>query len=288
MMNNNDRIRRLQLHNTKRLIAALPEESRLREKLQICATDSLGYFSYCRQPSCAHCRRRYVARQYKMLSEKFGHALKADMAFVSIVLDVARSTEEIITTIAQARTSMRNIVAKHRKKSKKWNGVEFTGWFEIDAVASDYLPLIGTKRSHLLSQLGVISVRDEPTFVPTIHGVVSLNGLDYQQFRDALEEKWHHPFQVDVRPFYGDSPMEKSLRCCIQYALKRTYCTSLCGIEEHWPDKWLVDFEEWHFGWSRGFQSMKLSIGKRNEKQTRWNIAAIHAGDELEPMYNSF
>jgi hypothetical protein len=193
---------------------------------------------------------------------------------------------EIGETVLRARSTARNLFNKYRARSKRWNKIELLGWFEIDALSEDDMPLLGSDRAELLSLIHAQPHGNAPVYIPTIHGIVSLNGLDYQQFRDALQEKWPHKNQVDVQPFYETAPMEKSIYSVIRYSLKRTCSTFLRGVDEPWPDSWLVEFESWHYQWSRGFQSMKLSIGKRKENAIMdyKAIRIVNDFHELEPM----
>lgn len=263
----------------------LPFNSPLRRKLDLCGTDSLGYFYTCRQPACSHCRSRYIKRQYRAALDRFGRCAKSDLAFFTVVLGSAERADEIGDVIAHTRSTLRNLFTKHRALRKRWADVELVGWFEIDALCADDAPLLGHERATLVSDLGIRLAADCPTYLPTIHGIVALNGLDHQQFRDALMEKWPVARQVDVRPFYDHAPKEKSILCTIRYALKRTHVSSLKGVDVEWPDSWLVDFETWQFHHSRSFQSIRVSIGRKKQvRQIVINRRGSSNDIELEPM----
>jgi hypothetical protein len=271
-----------QLETQARLQRKLPTDSTLRQKLEICATDSLGYFYTCRQPACYHCRRRYVRRQFRAALDRFAGCTKSDLALLTVVLGAADKAPEIGEIVRQARSTTRNVFAKHRAYRRRWNGVQLLGWFEVDAICAADAPLLGRERADLLSQMGARLAPLRPTYIPTIHAVVSLNGLDYQQVRDAFQEKWPLAHQVDVRPFYAHQPVEKSLYCSIRYALKRTCSSFLRGVDVEWPDEWLVDFETWHFGWSRSFQSTRISIGKKRVSKDKRTLIVRN---EMEDVY---
>jgi hypothetical protein len=167
--------------------------------------------------------------------------------------------------VARARSTIRNVFAKHRPKSRHWRKAQLLGWIEVDALCGDDVPGLGSERVALLDDMGVQLRPDHPTYIPTIHAIVAHDGLDWQQVRDAFSEKWPASRQVDVRPFYGAQPVGKSIGSIIRYAMKRTCSSSLRGVDHVWPTSWLVDFEMWTAGWSRGFQSLKVSVGPVKE-----------------------
>jgi hypothetical protein len=278
--------KRHQLATQARLLAALPVHSSMRQKLEMCGTESPGYFWTCRQPACFHCRRRYVRRQFNAARDRFAGCMKADMAFVSVVLDGTSDVEQVGDIIRRARVTARNMFAKHRTMRRRWDGAQLLGWFEVDALCAEDAPLLGNERAALMADLGVTLAPARPTYIPTIHAVVGLNGLDWQAVRDALQEKWPHEHQVDVRPFYEHQPVEKSLYCTIRYALKRSCSSFLRGTEAEWPESWLVEFEMWSQRWSRSFQSFRISIGKkRNTKAKHVRKSDVKIEKiELEPM----
>ncbi|WP_374659014.1 hypothetical protein [Phenylobacterium sp.] len=274
-----------QLEIVERLLRLLPFNSPLRRKIDCCETDSLGYYYTCRQPACYRCRQRYIRRQSRAAIDRFGRCAKSDLAFFTVVLGGAEHPEEIGDLIARARSTLRNVFTKHRAQRKRWADVELVGWFEIDALGADDAPLLGQERADLISDLGIRLVDDRPTYIPTIHGIVGLNGLDHQQFRDALAEKWPAARQVDVRPFYDHASKDKSISCIVRYALKRTCTSFLKGIDVAWPDSWLIEFETWQFHHSRSFQSMKVSVGRKKPVSHRISFEITNTElDELEPM----
>lgn len=258
MVNNIKDINR-QVH--RRLMAALPPDSELRAKLDMCGTDSPGYFYTCRQPACFHCRRRYVARQTKAAIERFAQCRKCDLAFLTVVLDPAYDVGDVEDVVARARTTIRNVFAKQRRSNRHWRRAQLLGWIEVDALCGEDAPGLGSERAGLLDAMGVQLRSERPTYLPTLHAIVAHDGLDWQQVRDAFSEKWKAARQVDVRPFYGHQPVEKNLGCVIRYAMKRTCTESLFGGEHIWPTSWLLEFETWTAGWSRSFQSLKVSVG---------------------------
>lgn len=279
MVNNIKDIHR-QVH--RRLMQALPSDSELRAKLDLCGTDSLGYFYTCRQPACFHCRRRYVARQAKASLERFVGCSKGDLALLTVVFEPAYDVTDIEDVIARARPTIRNVFAKHRAKSRHWRRAQLLGWIEVDALCGEDVPGLGNERAGLLDEMGVQLRSERPTYLPTLHAVVSHEGLDWQQVRDAFSEKWKAARQVDVRPFYGHQPVEKSLGCVIQYAMKRTCTASLLGVEHIWPTSWLVEFETWTASWSRSFQSLKVSVGPAKETKAVCAPSIAHVVDDVD------
>ena len=266
----------------RQLMDALPSDSELRVKLDLCGTDSLGYFYTCRQPACFHCRRRYVARQTKAAFERFGACRKGDLALLTVVFDPAYDVSDIEDVVARARPTIRNIFAKHRRSSRHWRRAQLLGWIEVDALCGEDVPGLGNERAGLLGQMGVQLHSERPTYLPTLHAIVSHEGLDWQQVRDAFSEKWKVERQVDVRPFYGHQPVEKSLGCVIRYAMKRTCTASLLGAEHIWPTSWLVEFETWTASWSRSFQSLKVSVGPAKETKVVCSPSGTRVVDKID------
>jgi hypothetical protein len=278
--------KRHQLAIQARLLAALPINSSIRQKLEMCGTESPGYFWTCRQPACFHCRRRYVRRQFNVARARFAGCTKTDMAFVSVVLDGTSDVAQVGDIIKRARATTRNLFGKHRALRRRWHGAQLLGWFEVDALCAEDAPLLGNERAALMADMGVTLAPAQPTYIPTIHAVVALNGLDWQEMRDAFQEKWPHEHQVDVRPFYEHQPVEKSLYCTIRYALKRSCSSFLRGADAEWPESWLVEFETWSQRWSRSFQSFRISIGKKRTPKliSTPKYTSIDEDNYIEPM----
>jgi hypothetical protein len=278
--------KRHQLAIQARLLAALPINSSIRQKLEMCGTESPGYFWTCRQPACFHCRRRYVRRQFNAARDRFAACAKSDMAFVSVVLDGTSDVAQVGDIIKRARATTRNLFGKHRALRRRWHGAQLLGWFEVDALCAEDAPLLGNERAALMADMGVTLAPAQPTYIPTIHAVVALNGLDWQEMRDAFQEKWPHEHQVDVRPFYEHQPVEKSLYCTIRYALKRSCSSFLRGADAEWPESWLVEFETWSQRWSRSFQSFRISIGKKRTPKliSTPKYTSIDEDNYIEPM----
>ncbi len=279
MVNNIKDIHR-QVH--RRLMQALPSDSELRTKLDLCGTDSLGYSYTCRQPACFHCRRRYVAQQTRAALHRFAGCRRSDLSFLTVVFDPAYDVADIEDVVARARPTIRNIFAKHRRGSRRWRKAQLLGWIEVDALCGEDRPGLGSERAGLLDDMGVQLRSERPTYLPTLHAVVSHEGLDWQQVRDAFSEKWGAARQVDVRPFYGHQPVEKSLGCVIRYAMKRTCTESLLGVEHMWPTSWLIEFETWTASWSRSFQSLKVSVGPTKNNKAIHSPSVVLITDDVD------
>jgi hypothetical protein len=85
-------------------------------------------------------------------------------------------------------------------------------WLETDAFAAeDYLYLGSDKRAQLGELVPMFVNRQGPVWVVTAHGLVHLNGLEPQQIRDALQERWAGTKQVDVRPLYDHRTVSQNI-----------------------------------------------------------------------------
>ena len=99
----------------------------------------------------------------------------------------------------------------------------------------------------------------------TFHGIVRLNGLEPQQVRQELERKWGGAKQVDVAPFEPEKDEKANIGDIINYALKHQCRTHLGAAEERWPDEWIAEYFAFLHEWSRGFQKLKVSVGRQRK-----------------------
>ncbi|MFN3584944.1 hypothetical protein [Phenylobacterium sp.] len=181
------------------------------------------------------------------------------MAFATVVLDAVEEPSQIAGVVDKARTAISYIFRRERSQSTRWDGVRLTGWLETDALAGSQLSMIGIERGALTAALAPQMSGQHPVFFPTIHAVVGLHRLEYQEFRAAFASRWSLPGQVDVRPFYKGFSKAKSLFCTTRYAIKRSRWNLLGNQYQVWPAEWVAAYENWHLGWSKSFQRTRFT-----------------------------
>lgn len=279
---------------TERLLAELPyagslASDRLLHRMRRCGEPDEwnGHFT-CRTPGCASCRGRYVGAQVRAANKRFADAQNDDMAFVTIVVGATSDVSEIGDIFQKFRKDLRNVVDSHRRQRRGWDGVEFMLWLETDAFAAEDFLLLGPDKRSQLGEMIPLSVSMAgPVWVVTVHGIVGLNGLEHQHVRQQLEERWSGHKQVDVARFFAHRSKEQNLRSTINYALKHECRVHLGNVEMEWGRGWAASYYGFLSTWSRGFQSLRISIspkGGRSSPDHSLGTAIGPEDDEKEPL----
>jgi len=161
---------------------------------------------------------------------------------------------------------VRNLVDAKRRVGSRWWGVEFLIWLETDAFApQDFIHLGPDKQAQIGAFAHRFVIDGQPVWVPTIHGIVKLNGFDPQRVSMELQSRWNYPKQVDVQRFYEHNSKEQNISNIINYSLKNE-CLSYLGRQvECWPNSWRATYYTFLHLWSRGFQSLRCSIGAKGK-----------------------
>lgn len=237
-----------------------------------------GHFT-CRTPGCDACRGRYIASQRRAALKRFSAAQNCDLALVSVVIGATAEVSDIGEVFQKFRKDVRNMMDAQRRQRRQWRGVELLMWLETDAFAAeDYLYLGSDKRAQLGELVPMFVNRQGPVWVVTAHGLAHLNGLEPQQIRDALQERWAGTKQVDVRPLYDHRTVSQNVGSIVNYALKHECRVHLGGFSDRWPAHWVAEYYAYLHGWSRGFQSMRINIGQA--AATKLPIPAMNIVEE--------
>lgn len=243
------------------LRSALDLTDPLLERLNVCG-EELGTFPYrytkfCNQPPCPRCRRRYRGKQAKRLNEWFRDQPPEGMALMTVVLEPCVEVGEVFSTFDTARQAIRNL-----SKRRGWSGIQICGWLETDAVADEDMPLLGSDRRNLLADLGHAPPNDgSPLWWPSIHGIVALGGLAHQEFRLGLSSLWEAKQQVDVSPFYVETPVDVSVINIVDYCLKHRCSRSLLGLKAPWPPHWIAEYYSSLYSHKKGFRGTSFNMG---------------------------
>jgi len=241
-----------------------PGATRLLHRMQRCGTgDWNGHFT-CRTPGCDECRGRYIGKQRRAALARFADASNDDLAMVTIVVGATGWIDEVADLVTAFRKDLRNVVDGLRRSHRRWRSVEFLMWLETDAFASEDYVLLGSDKQAQLGPMAPLILNPRaPVWIVTFHGIVRLNGLEPQQIRQELERKWGGAKRVDVAPFAPEKTERANLGDIINYALKHQCRTHLGAAEERWPDEWIAEYFAFLHEWSRGFQKLKVSVGRQ-------------------------
>lgn len=228
----------------ERLRAALvqnedPAALALAMELAACGVDWGGRYR-CRCPACGRCRRTYIRSQQRAAVAWAEGLSNADLGFVSIV---AAGTDDLAAlgdiTSAIARGARNRLDAERRADPDRWGSVRMLGWAEIDALAGDHLPLLGSSRRTLLPQIAPVSIGStDPTWIATAHAIVDVGGTSLAEINDALARQWPIVGQVDVQPFDPSRPVESNVSYLAGYANKHSCSITLGAVKEPWPMPW--------------------------------------------------
>ncbi len=272
-----------------RLRAALrtsPDQQRqtLLAKLDACAEDWSGRYR-CRVPSCPTCRGKNIRKQQQEIRSLYEGAENEDFAFVSIVLPGTRHVEEIGPLLRKGQEALRKRIAAARGSSPSWDDVCISGWFEVDAVGADHFQLLPSERKALLAQIAPLDDGQiSPTWLPTIHAIAYLGGLDVGLFREQLARQWQLLNQVDVVAFDAAQSVETNLEALTCYSNKFACELSLSGHwAEPWPAEWEAELATWLNSGSRSsFEFLRFSV--RQKSLDSVEDASVADENVREPM----
>ena len=271
-----------------KLIRDLDPNSELFERLNMCGEER-GYLPYrynfrCNQPSCPSCRSRFRRRIIKDAQSIFSTSSNSSCGFFTIILRPSDTAPDACAEFDNARQKLRNIGTKYRQR---WQGLRIVAALEMDAIDYEGLGQLSSQRSELLDTLGCTpAASGAPVWLPSIHGIVQLNGVAHQEFRDHLAERWRAPRQVHVEPFYEDRSVLENVAHTLRYATKHLCATEIRGALDTWPSKWISEYYSALYSSSKGFRSItyKRGINIRKEKTSNSNNMSSYETDSEEPL----
>ena len=152
----------------------------LYDRLVSCGTLSEGTFGWerkCNLPACPYCRAAYARKACKAALADFDGAINEELGMATLVAGATTDVEEIGAMFIKARSDLRNMINRQRAERRRWRNFKLIGWLEVDALAAEDLPNLGSDRSALLHGLGLPHVADGDTiWIPTIHAAVWFRG----------------------------------------------------------------------------------------------------------------
>ena len=282
---------------TERIVGALAQRrdtdaARLLSQMNRCETDEWrGHFT-CRTAACTRCRGRYIGNQCRRAVKRFASVQRADLSMLSVVIAASSDVEDIGSIFGKFRKDLRNAVDGRRRDDRRWQTFQSLLWLETDAVSADDFVNLGTDKKEQLGEMAPFFIgQDGPVWVVTTHGVASHPGIDHQEVRRVLAHRWQGHNQVHVAPFFEDADKDVSLRRIINYSLKGECRSYVGGAETPWPPSWAATYYAYLNGWSRSFQSHRISISPMGVKKNlpvqpygRDTVETFDESDESYPM----
>lgn len=274
-----------------RLRAALNETTSpaalaLSAELAACGVDWAGRYR-CRSPACGWCRRTYIRQQQRAALGWADGRSNADLAFVSVVASGTGDLDALGRHIKAIGKGMRNrLDAERRGDLDRWGSVRVMGWAEIDAIAADHLPLLGSSRRTLLPQIAPLSVGStDPVWIATAHSLIDLGGVSLAEANDALARQWPVPNQVDVQPLDASRPVETNVERIVAYANKFETSISLGALKESWPMPWQAQIFAALAEKRNANEFLRFSVGSSNTPDSGTNVPQdIAEEDDVLPF----
>lgn len=218
-----------------------------------------------------------ASKQVRKLKRLYTGADRSKMFMVTICFAIVASLDDVAAICERERKALNYIVAKHRRKSRRWAAFELNAFLEIMPFRPEEAVLAGSEQQEMLNSIGMPRplFDDGPLWLVHIHAIGHAPDLDWQEVRDTLTERWSHPHQVDVQPFYGSQDKDVSIEKIVRYSLK--YCPGrmLGGTRHDWPLAWMSEYYTWAFGFSRSYQSFKFSIGPKPVKRAEDTLRSL-------------
>jgi hypothetical protein len=266
-------------HRCDRLKKALRASSSreamaLRSRMARCAGPDWGHRFTCRSPACPACRDRYIAKQRRAAFTRFAGVPTQEMANFALILPPVFHVADIEAVMAKVRRDLRNLLDRERRASGLWWSVEVLVWLETDAFDLEDFARLGSDKQKQIGQfIQAFHGQSGTVWVPTLHGVVRLGpGLDVGIARAAFEKQWPGHRRVHIQTFTEGKAMTASLGDVINYSLKHECTNEFIDRETgevvpvEWETSLLRDYYSWMYGWSRGFQSTRISVKPKTEK----------------------
>lgn len=270
-----------------RLRAALLEQKTnsahaLAHDLDQCGIEWNGRYS-CRSPICPHCRATNVRAQQRGARSFVADADNSELALMTVVLNGTRHVDEIGEIITKGYRATRNRINTSRRTLARWNTLGIKGWYEIDAFGADHVPLLGSDRMALLSEIAHCHVdQTEPMWVPTYHAIVKLGSVGLHEVREAFMHQWSLPNQVHIERFELDQPVGDNIDRIASYANKHVCTIQLGHAYEPWPISWTASLYSWLHQHRNAFEFLRFSV--KEKVLTAVNDHAVCPVTEHEPL----
>lgn len=255
---------------TSRLIEALaysdrPGASPLQSRMDRCGGEHWNFNFTCRTPGCRTCRNRYIGRQRIAAEKRFGALGNEQLASLSLVVGATQTLRDIEVIWTKFRKDLRNLIDSQRRQNGLWALTEALVWLEVDAISGeDFMHLAPNKMAQLGELAPFAFYTGQPVWVVTCHGIIAHPGLPLERVRSQLERQWPGYRQTCLKPFDDQNSVVGNIGGVVNYALKNECRVHLGYVSEAWPTSWAADYYAYLHEWSRGFQSLRISVGRLN------------------------
>lgn len=262
--------------STRRLNTAMSDLDRLAQALLYAetapATDLYARMNRCRFPTrcglaaCPPCRRRYIGSQQKAARSKLAGHGNADLGFLSLVVGATTEVLEVEGMFRGAKKVLKNLIEAQRRQRKRWNALQALLWLEVDAVAAEDIDKLPPDKRQQYGEFGInCADPSRPVWIVTVHGIIAHPGIEIQEVRMELEDRWSKSRQVKLKAFYSHQTPEQNIDGVIGYSLKhllRIHFGWSDGhrVEETWPAAWSAEYYTDLFSWTHGFKSQRMSL----------------------------
>ncbi len=278
-------------HPTARLARALAYDpshraSNLLSQMNRCGGSEWNYQYTCRTAGCAECRGRYISKQVREATARYGQFSNSEISFASIVIGATTSVDEVGPIFAKFRKDARNLTDANRRARPRWRALDARLWLETDAICgADYIHLGSDKKEQLGEMLPMFVMNEGPVWIVTAHGVVAHPNIDRQEILAEWKRRWPGHRRCDLRSFDPTNTVATNIRRTINYSLKHECRVHVGSTVDSWPERWVSEYYSYLNEWSRGFQSTRLALNKVKDKLPIIdNIDIVDQVDHTEPM----
>lgn len=233
------------------------EKSRSRD-LRSAVRQGWGY--QCKTVTCTACRRAHVRKWQRKVHARFAEADNEVCSHVTVHLARVGDLDGVHGVVHSARRACRDLRDRRARQDFRWRSVEMVGLVEVDAMASDDVPLLLPNRAEMLPSLPLVSTIGSVMWLPHLHAAFHHPGVERAELQAVLEGRWDGPHRVDVKPFHDDKLASENAADVFGYASKFDASTNTHGIEEPWPVTRRAEWWGWLHSLQRGIDALRVSL----------------------------
>ncbi|OJU88758.1 MAG: hypothetical protein BGO06_12980 [Shinella sp. 65-6] len=263
----------------------LPRQHMARRWMENCGeVDDWGNIDYCGVPLCPRCHLRERGVQTgKAIKKVFAGAENEDLAFATILLPVQLDFSGMTDLLENEKRRLRTFIDRQRKKDARWYDFQLRGWWEIDRMSFGDFESSGRNTRIALDDLEfpLMQAPDKTIWRPHLHAIIRKGRLTTEEITRALRKETHSgKYQVDIQPFRAHREVATNIQNVVRYCLKfRIECdykrpdaqdfieadiadSARSMGRNWWPAEDIRDYVDWLCVERRGFQSLRVVIGR--------------------------
>jgi hypothetical protein len=255
----------------------------------------------CGIPVCPRCfmtrRKKETARATQ---KTFADIQNEGLVFLTLLAPVRVDISKVEEIQRDIRNKLRNIIDYRRRHDARWNGVQLTGWWEMDRITASDFDAQGRNKQIALKQLEwplFVARADITIWCPHLHAIVALGDVTREEFAEALRGKgFDKPYQVDLQPFHTYRPVGENIQSVVRYSLKFRIEHDVPATDglsydsdaeeragrDWWSDKDIRTYVEWLMrGRGNGFERLRVFIG---QKKTILSSSTVSGSDHVSVL----